>query len=192
MVDSTQIDNYTVEAFAQEVQHIIASTVDRRSAVERIKPLLALLMQRQDLLAERYKVMGLEGRISYHYYRSQDGTLSIGGPVFQPGHPSVVHNHNTWGLIGIYSGKQLTSRYRRVDDGSVPGRATLVQTDEEVLGPGSIYFLLPPDDIHRIEAIDGPSLSIHVLGVDLRQQYRHFFDVETDTYREVLGEGVMT
>jgi hypothetical protein len=60
-----------------------------------------------------------------------------------------------------------------------------------VLGPGSIYFLLPPDDIHRIEAIDEPSLSIHVLGVDLRRQHRQFFDVEAGTYRDVLGEGVM-
>ena len=73
----------------------------------------------------------------------------------------------------------------------MPGKATLKQTSEEVLGPGSMYALLPPDDIHRIEAIGEPSLSIHVLGVDLRQQHRQFFDVEAGTYRDVLGEGVM-
>ena len=111
--------------------------------------------------------------------------------MFEEGKPTVVHNHNTWGVIGIYSGRQKTGRYVRTDDGATPGKATLDQTAEDVLGPGSIYFLLPPDDIHRIEAVGGPSLSIHVLGVDLRQQHRQFFDVESGTYRDVLGEAVM-
>jgi predicted metal-dependent enzyme (double-stranded beta helix superfamily) len=183
---------YSVEEFAREVERIMADAPDRATAVQEIEPLLARLMERPDLLDERYRVVTPEGRTRYTYYHSADGRLTVGGPVFEPGHPTVVHNHNTWGVIGIYRGKQRTTRYRRVDDGTTPGRAELVQTSDEVLGPGSIYFLLPPDDIHRIEAVDGPSLSVHVLGVDLRQQYRQFFDVEAGTYRDVRGEAVMT
>lgn len=181
-----------VEAFARAVEEIIASEADRRRAVERIKPLLARLLRRKDLMDARYRVAGTDGRVRYSYYRSADGRLTIGGPVFEPGHPTVVHNHNTWGVIGIYSGQQRTTRYVRTDDGSTPGKATLAQTSDDVLGPGAVYELLPPDDIHRIEAVGGPSLSIHVLGVDLTKQHRQFFDVEAGTYRDVLGEGVMS
>ena len=193
MVDTSQpqVANYTVEDFAKDVERIMANAESRESAVQEIKPLLAHLMATQDLLDERYKVVSPEGRVSYRYYRSEDGSLSIGGPVFEAGRPTAVHNHNTWGVIGIVTGKQRTARYRRTDDGSVPGKATLELTDDSVLEKGSIYFLLPPDDLHRIEAIDEPSLSIHVLGVDLRQQFRQFFDVEAGTYRDVLGESVM-
>ncbi len=182
----------SVEGFAQIVAAIIAAEPDQRVAVEKITPHLARLLQRDDLLDARYRVVSPEGRTSYRYYRSPDGTLTIGGPVFAPGRPTVVHNHNTWGVIGIYTGNQRTTRYVRTDDGSRPGRAELIQTAEETLGPGVIYALLPPDDIHRVEAIDGPSLSIHVLGVDLTKQHRQFFDVEAQTYRDVLGEGVMS
>ncbi|HEY3111904.1 MAG TPA: hypothetical protein VGL23_24330 [Chloroflexota bacterium] len=181
-----------VETFAREVERIMAGATDRRAAVERVRPLMASLLERDDLLDDRYKVATEEGRVRYSYYRSADGSLTIGGPIFQPGRPTFVHNHNTWGVIGIYSGRQRTGRFLRTDDGATPGKATLVKTSEELLGPGSIYFLLPPDDVHQIEAVDEPSLSIHVLGVDLRQQHRQFFDVEAGTYRDVLGEGVMT
>jgi 3-mercaptopropionate dioxygenase len=181
-----------VETFAREVERIRAGATDRRAAVERVRPLLAGLLERTDLLDDRYRVVGEDGRVRYSYYRSADGSLTIGGPIFEPGRPTVGHNHNTWGVIGIYSGAQRTGRFERIDDGRTPGQATLVKTSEEVLGPGSIYYLLPPDDIHQIEAVGEPSLSIHVLGVDLKQQHRQFFDVEAGTYRDVLGEGVMT
>jgi 3-mercaptopropionate dioxygenase len=182
----------TIEDFGKQVEQTIANAPNRQSAVTQIQPLLARLLERTDLLDEPYRVVGPEGRVSYRYSRSADGRVTVSGPVFQAGHPTVVHNHNTWGVIGIYNGKQRTTRYRRVDDGSTPSKAELIQTSDEVLGAGSTYVLLPPDDIHRIEAVDGPSLSIHVLGVDLSQQFRQFFDVETGTYRDVLGEGVMT
>jgi 3-mercaptopropionate dioxygenase len=181
-----------VEAFARDVERILAGAGDRASAVEQVRPLLAGLMERDDLLDDRYKIVTDDGRVRYSFYRSPDGRLTIGGPIFEPGRPTFVHNHNTWGVIGIYSGAQRTGRFRRTDDGATPGRASLVKSSEDVLGPGSIYYLLPPDDIHQIEAVGQPSLSIHVLGVDLKQQHRQFFDVEAGTYRDVLGEGVMT
>jgi 3-mercaptopropionate dioxygenase len=182
---------YSVEAFGQDVERIMAGATDRRVAVEQVKPLLARLMERQDLLDPRYARTTPEGQTRYEYYRSTDGTLTVGGPVFQPNRPTYVHNHNTWGVIGIYSGRQKTTRFLRADDGSTPGKANLTQTSDDVLDKGSIYFLLPPDDIHQIEAIGGTSLSIHVLGVDLRKQHRQIFDVEAGTYRDIHGEGVM-
>jgi predicted metal-dependent enzyme (double-stranded beta helix superfamily) len=187
----TETTETAVDAFARDVERIMAAEPDRARAVEQIRPLLARLLERDDLLDPRYKSVDPDGRERYNYYKSPSGHITIGGPVFQPGKPTFVHNHNTWGLIGIYTGKQKTGRFLRADDGSVPGKATLEKTSEAVLGRGAIYALLPPDDIHQIEAIGEPSLSIHVLGVDLRQQHRQFFDVEAGTYRDVLGEGVM-
>jgi predicted metal-dependent enzyme (double-stranded beta helix superfamily) len=191
MTDLSQTASYTVEEFAREVERIIGATPDRRQAAEQIRPRLARLLERANLLDERYHAVSDEGRDRYEYFRSADGRVMISGPVFQPGRPTFVHNHNTWGVIAICTSKQRTKRFIRTDDGATLGKATLVQTSDDVLGPGSIYLLLPPDDIHQIEAVGEPSLSIHVLGVDLTKQHRQFFDVEAGTYRDVLGEGVM-
>src|SRR5688500_8608643 len=83
-----------VEAFAAAVERIMAGATDRRAAVEQVRPLLASLMARDDLMDERYRVVTDEGRVRYSYYRSADGSLTIGGPIFEPGRPTFVHNHN--------------------------------------------------------------------------------------------------
>ena len=62
---------------------------------------------------------------------------------------------------------------------------------EAVLERGSVYPLLPPNDIHRIESVDGvPSYSLHVLGADLGRQHRNIFDVETGEVTAVEGRGM--
>ena len=192
MADATGTAQYTVEQFAKDVQGIMADAADRRKAVEAVRPLLARLMSTVDLMADRYKVSHPDGRVSYHYYRSPDGRLSIGGPSFTPNTPTVVHNHNTWGVIGIYAGEQRTTRYLREEGQSDPEQCKIRQTEETVYKPGDIYFLIPPDDIHRIETVSKePSVSIHVLGVDLSRQKRTFFYPEEGTCREVDGESPM-
>jgi len=114
--------------------------------------------------------------------------LNIYGVLFHPEHPTPTHDHVTWGIIGVYSGRQRTTRYSRVDDGATPGQCSVALEEDAVLTHGATYPLLPPHDIHRIEVLgteDG--LSIHVLGADLKRQRRRIFDVENGTCEEVEG-----
>jgi predicted metal-dependent enzyme (double-stranded beta helix superfamily) len=91
-----------------------------------------------------------------------------------------VHDHLAWGLVGIYRGRQHETIYRRLDDGSVEGRASLEVQQQQELGAGEFYTLLPPqDDIHYVETIsDVPSVSIHLLANDTACVWRHRFDPE--------------
>ena len=110
---------------------------------------------------------------------------------FAPGQPTPVHDHVTWGLIGVCGGRQRTARYERTDDGADPYHAELEMLSDEVLERGAVYPLLPPNDIHRIETVgDSPSYSLHVLGVDLGRQKRNIFDVETGQVTAVDGRGM--
>ena len=91
-----------------------------------------------------------------------------------------VHDHRAWGLVGVYEGRQREKVYRRVDDGSRPDFADLQQVAENILAPGDITTLLPPElGFHMIETISAePSISIHVLGNDIGCEHRHRYDVE--------------
>ena len=110
---------------------------------------------------------------------------------FAPGKPTPVHDHVTWGLIGVAGGEQHTMRYERVDDANDPTHADLRPVLDAVLTRGAVYPLLPPNDIHRIETVgDTPSYSLHVLGVDLGRQQRNIFDVETGKVTVVDGIGM--
>ena len=81
-----------------------------------------------------------------------------------PGKTTLPHNHTTWAVIVALSGQELNRVYRRSDDGSQAGRATLEQVREVVVQPGqSVSFL--PDDIHSIHVTgDEPTLHFHLYG----------------------------
>jgi 3-mercaptopropionate dioxygenase len=161
---------------------------DREAAVLQLQPLLAAALEGPGWTDERFATTDEGGRRRYLYYRNDDDSLLIYGVVFRNGHPTPVHDHVTWGLIGVQSGEQRTTRYRRADDGSVPGQCRVDLVADEVLTRGATYPLLPPHDIHRIEVVsEGEGLSIHVLGADLTRQRRRIFDVANGRCEEVEG-----
>ena len=183
---------YTMERFVEDVERIMRSGQERAAIVSQVEPLLKRLMEADDLLKDEYRTDLGDGRYSYVFYRSEDGSLTITAPAFLPGRPTPVHDHLTWGVIGVYSGKQRTTRYRRKDDGSHEGRADLEVVQDDVLTRGATYPLVPPDDIHRIAALgEEPGISIHVLGTDLRHQRRHIFHPEEGTVEDWEGGSMM-
>jgi predicted metal-dependent enzyme (double-stranded beta helix superfamily) len=188
---TTETTSYGVEAFitdARRVMEVDGGAIDREAVVYALEPLLQRALAGPGWTDPRYAFVAEGGRTGYRYYQNADGTLNIYGVLFQPGHPTPVHDHVTWGIIGVYSGEQQTTRYRRLDDGSTPGQCSVELQVDEVLTHGATYPLLPPHDIHRIEVV-GPveGLSIHVLGADLRRQKRRIFNVEAHTCEEVEG-----
>ena len=184
--------NYSMGHFIEDVQRIMSSGNNRPTIVEQIEPLLQRVMLRDDLLQESLKMEMGDGRYSYTFFRMEDESLAITAPAFLPGRPTPVHDHLTWGVIGVYSGQQKTTRYLRIDHEESKGAAELELYSDEVLTRGATYPLLPPDDIHRIEALgDDPGISIHVLGTDLRHQKRHVFNPEDGTVEDWNGGSMM-
>jgi len=182
---------YGVAEFVEDARRIMEATGgvrDREAAVHELEPLLRRAMDGPGWTDERYAAAMEGGRRGFEYYRNPDGSLFVYGVLFRHGHPTPVHDHVTWGLIGVFSGEQRTARYRRKDDGSTPGHCSVEVVADDVLRHGATYPLLPPHDIHRIEVVSpGEGLSIHVLGADLRLQRRRIFDVAAGTCQEVEG-----
>jgi 3-mercaptopropionate dioxygenase len=174
-------------ADARDVREGPHAVEDREQVVSRLKPLLERALRGPGWTDDEFSTT-VDGRAGYRYYQNQDGSLQIYGVLFRKGHPTPVHDHVTWGLIGVASGEQRTTRYWRRDDGSVPGTCHVELRSDEVLTPGAVYELLPPHDIHRIEVVNPDlGLSIHVLGADLKRQRRRIFTPEDDTCEEVEG-----
>lgn len=175
-------------ADARRVMEVEGGITDREAVVRTLEPLLQRALHGPGWTDPQYAGVGESGRPGYQYYRSPDGALNVYGVLFELGHPTPVHDHVTWGLIGVYSGRQHTTRYRRLDDGSTPGHCAVDLVEDAVLTHGATYPLLPPHDIHRIGALgDQPGLSIHVLGADLARQRRRIFDVAGGTCEEFEG-----
>jgi 3-mercaptopropionate dioxygenase len=180
------IDEFVADA--RRIMEVEGGIADREAAVGQLEPLLERALDGPGWTDPRYATVVDGGRPGFRYYQNEDGSLNVYGVLFRPGHPTPVHDHVTWGIIGVYSGEQRTARYRRLDDGSTPGRCAVDEVADEVLTHGATYPLLPPHDIHRIEVVGAEDgLSIHVLGADLKRQRRRIFDVAAQTCEEVEG-----
>jgi 3-mercaptopropionate dioxygenase len=167
-------------AFIAEVEQVVAKREDRRDTIARLQPSFVTLLQDPSWLHADFRRPVAGKFVQYAIYRAEDASLSVMAMVVPAGVATPVHDHLAWGLVGVYQGRQREKVYRRRDDGSRPDYADLEQVAENILSPGDITTLLPPEgDIHMIETISAePSISIHVLGNDIGCEHRHRYEVE--------------
>jgi 3-mercaptopropionate dioxygenase len=182
-MDTYHIDRPVIRSFISNVRHVADEQPDRAIAVQLLRPIFANLLRDQRWLPDEFRRpdptggMG-EGIGNYLLFRSADRDLTLFSLVLPPGSSTPVHDHLTWGLVGLYSGEQHEWVYRRVDQGGDEGPAELVEVERRHLRAGDFYDLLPPEgDIHRVQAIGSePSVSLHLLGNDIGCTWRHRFE----------------
>jgi predicted metal-dependent enzyme (double-stranded beta helix superfamily) len=182
------VDTPQIRALVEETQRLTEEIPDNAGRVEALRPAFATLLAADGWLPAEYAspdwTSGMGGGIGqYALYRAEDGSLSLFSLVVPPGAATPVHDHLAWGLIGLYRGRQAETVYRRTDDGSREGLATLDVTNDHTVEMGEFYTLLPPEgDIHMVTTIsDVPSISIHLLANDTACVWRHRFDPAAGT-----------
>jgi predicted metal-dependent enzyme (double-stranded beta helix superfamily) len=136
-----------------------------------------------DWIDPAYQQLGEGDYALYPVYRAEDGRCSILVVALRPGTPLPVHNHGSWAVIGVYKGRERETWFRRVDDGSVPGRAQL-EVDQTFVNQHGTASVVPDGQIHTVEAMDGQqAVSIHIYGTDIVTQQRSEFDPQAGTER---------
>jgi hypothetical protein len=121
-------------------------------------------------------------------YRDPDhGFIQMGH--FHVQHKSqgqVPHDHGPcWVLYGVYRGEIEITTYRRTDDGSVPGRASLEVKESVLVTPGTVRPYLV-GEIHSTRALapEG-SVVMRFLSADLEQVERYRYDLTAGTVSRV-------
>jgi predicted metal-dependent enzyme (double-stranded beta helix superfamily) len=117
---------------------------------------------------------------SYALYQGDSGLL-VTAVVWGPGDHASPHDHGTWGMIGVMDNALTETRFRRVDDRTKEGFATLEKDRTSQFKPGEITLLIPEvDEIHQMDNFTGrPTVEIHVYGDDLRGLNRSRYNLET-------------
>jgi predicted metal-dependent enzyme (double-stranded beta helix superfamily) len=88
--------------------------------------------------------------------------------VWAPGMRIYPHDHRTWAAIGVYTGQEDNTFYRR----TAPGSGTLTSSGGKMLATGDV-MLLGDDTIHDVaNPLDRLTGAIHVYGGDFVNQAR--------------------
>lgn len=111
--------------------------------------------------------------------------FSVVSFVWGPGQSTPIHDHRTWGVIGMLRGRERSTSFRR-------DKATgkLVEGPTTDLLPGDIEFVSPRlGDIHRVSNAQQTeaSVSVHVYGANIGAVKRHVYDPQTGEPGEFIS-----
>ena len=98
--------------------------------------------------------------------------------IYEPGHYSPIHDHNSWGVYGCVLNTIEVVRYRREDDQTRPEYARLQEIERPILQPGETASVLPLNDgIHRAGNPAGnTSVMLSVYGTPIRRLFVNEYD----------------
>jgi predicted metal-dependent enzyme (double-stranded beta helix superfamily) len=120
-------------------------------------------------------------------YKAPDSSVSLFALVWLSGQWTPVHDHGSWGVVGVIEGVLEEQSYVRLS----PGRCSdtdidLVRGGTVLLGRGSVSSFVPnPDHIHMtgVSRERERTVSLHLYGRNMSSF--NVYDVQNRTRRRV-------
>jgi len=176
----------SLDGFIAACRAVVAESPDAADRVTAIAPLMLGLLQAgaEFLRAEHYR------EDPAHYARNAiyicpDGELSLFALVWRPGQWTPVHDHGSWGVVGVVEGL-LEERAYMSADGDIRSDAgiRLRRGGVVLLNPGAVTTFVPnPDHIHMTGVAKDRArcVSLHLYGRNMDSF--HVYDVPAGTRR---------
>ena len=174
------MEKYDLDTFLADCRSCTQEFVAPADIVQEISPLMLKLIRHQDFLKPEHRQCS-EGHYARNpVYVCKTGNLSLFTMVWQPGQWTPVHDHGTWGVVGILEGILEERNFIRVDDRQRDDSGIILQRGGNLmLGSGSVTTFVPnPDHIHRtgVSRHRTQAISLHLYGRDMNNY--HVYDLE--------------
>ena len=177
------------------LKNFIAQAVERsRALTDPADCVLTIAPLMLDLIGQAHTFLGPEHVRSdpAHYarnlvYDAPDASLSLYCLVWSPGQWTPVHDHGSWGVVGIVEGVLEERSYVRLShDRGADKDIDLVRGGVILLAPGAITSFVPnPDHIHitGVPAERPRAVSLHLYGRTMNSF--NIYDVAAGTRKRV-------
>ncbi len=168
-----------LQTFIDDVELVVGSTDDEHEITKRVGELLSALLASDYRLPPEVIRPSAEHHVNYPLYIAPGSGWSLASVVWNMGQRTPVHGHETWGVVGIYSGAEREIRY--VKPTAAESGKPLTPAGEQEFNRGQVTVCCTTDDdVHAVVAIgDAPTVGIHVYGADIGAIERRLYDPET-------------
>jgi predicted metal-dependent enzyme (double-stranded beta helix superfamily) len=174
------------ERFVGDLRALHGAGLDDDELWRRAEPLLRELLTDETLRAraEAWPVSHDATNQRYTnllFYEDPDFGFVLNGLVKDRSGNTAVHDHgHSWVLYGLLEGGEVVTRYQRVDDGSVEGRAELEETAELPLAAGDVD-VVPPWSAHKERAVTDRTVAVIVRSANVGDFLRSRYDLPAGT-----------
>jgi predicted metal-dependent enzyme (double-stranded beta helix superfamily) len=182
------MSHYGLEEFLAETRAAVAHSGEPADCVEAVAPLLHRLINgsRDFLKPEHFRPEPNHYARNAIHIDEADG-LSLYSLVWTPGQWTPVHDHGTWGVVGVVRGVLEERNLIRVDpDHNQDIGIDLRRGGPILLGEGTVTTFVPnPDHIHMTGVPEGraQTVSLHLYGRAMNSF--HVYDVAAGTRERI-------
>lgn len=167
---------YTFDDFSNDLENIIDNQKNYEHIIrESYEPMKKLLSNRT-LISKNLIDDILAGKADNTVYTSSKNDFTIQIFPWEAHSSTPVHDHGTWGIIGVYYNELFISEY---DMNQINHSSYEINVNKEYLAKeGNLCYVLPPhDEIHKVgNQTDSLSISIHVYGKVIKEY--NIYDLE--------------
>lgn len=150
--------------FVVDLAELLAQAPDEPRILDQGAALLRELISADDWLPDDYAQPSPERYQQYLLHADSRQQFSIVSFVWGPGQATPVHDHRTWGLIGMLRGSEISQGFTLSPGALAPAGPA------EQLQPGQVIAVSPRiGDLHQVRNAydDRTSISIHVYGANI-------------------------
>jgi len=159
--------------FVQRLEEIVSrGTADEPALLSQVGQAMATLVAADEWLPEPFARPDAAQYRQYLLHADAAERFSVVSFVWGPGQCTPIHDHGTWGVVGMLRGAEVSTSFTQAASG-------MKEEMEFALNPGDVMLLSPAaGDIHRVRNAytDRVSISIHAYGANIGKQTRHVFD----------------
>lgn len=168
-----------------DIDRIVSLAADEPSTITGVKEALWPILQSDSWLPDEY-ANAEDGRYEqYLLYRDPASRFSIVSFAWGPGAGTPIHDHTTWGVVGVLRGAECATSYQ-LDERRMPFKSAPERRLERL----SIDIVSPAmGDVHSVRNGfgDRTSVSLHVYGGNIGTIQRSIFRSESGRQKFVSG-----
>lgn len=174
-----------LQFFIDDVERVVDTTDDQYEITKLVAERLSELLAGGYRLPAEFTRPSAEHHVNYPLHIAPDDSWSLATVVWNVGQRTPVHGHETWGVVGIYSGAEREFRYDKPATEGEP----LTPAGEHVWEQGQVTVCCTTDDdVHAVAAVgDEPTVGIHVYGGNIGTMERRLYDPATGAVRTFVS-----
>lgn len=167
-----------MQNFIKEVQVVVDEIQDEVLLTSKISIAMEPILNDPLLLTDEQLLVKKNGFTLNCVHIAKDESFSIGVGIWDIGQITPIHDHGTWGVIGIYRGIEKEESFSNSGTRENRSEVTINPTGNRLAKPGDTFVCCTKDtDLHRVScASDEPVVGIHVYGGDLAKIPRFKYD----------------
>jgi|TARA_B100001971_G_C18238064_1_gene568764 predicted metal-dependent enzyme (double-stranded beta helix superfamily) len=171
--------------YIERIQHILSEDFNERKIIEQVSVSTASFLNRPISLDQKNLKVPAKGYGRNLLYHDTVFEFVVAAMVWPPKVGTPIHDHGTWGVVGIAEGTLSITNYCRDNDSSSLGHASITELDTFSAGVGDTTHVLPPsEDIHKVwNPTTEQSISIHTYGKKIDRC--NIFDVKSRKVEQI-------